>query len=138
MKLNYTIIDTITGRNITQEMHFFEKNVVKVCLPMKMLFQKRFFFKVQSYLCLLNIIFSKERQHEFYVTIRFFFCYSGRRRLYENPFNIRICRRRACCKLGGWVVVLVEGDSLVFEKGMSPIELLKPEDLHDLIERIRA
>jgi hypothetical protein len=46
-------------------------------------------------------------------------------------------RKIHIAKLGERVFVLVEGESLIFEKGVSPVELLKPEDLHSLIERIK-
>jgi hypothetical protein len=34
-------------------------------------------------------------------------------------------------------VLMVEADSVVFEKGFSPIEFLRPDDLEQVIERIR-
>lgn len=39
-------------------------------------------------------------------------------------------------RLGGRYVVLIEGDSFQFDKGVSPIELLHPEDLSDVLRRI--
>ncbi|NDI36255.1 DUF3900 domain-containing protein [Chengkuizengella sediminis] len=41
-------------------------------------------------------------------------------------------------KLNGRYVVLIEGDSFQFEKGVSPIELLHPDDFESVIERIRT
>ncbi|KKB36838.1 DUF3900 domain-containing protein [Bacillus thermotolerans] len=41
-------------------------------------------------------------------------------------------------KLGNRYVVLMEADSVIFEKGFSPIEFLKPEDLHEVIEKVRG
>lgn len=40
-------------------------------------------------------------------------------------------------KINGRYVLLVEADSIQFEKGVSPIEFYKPDDLHEIIERIR-
>lgn len=31
---------------------------------------------------------------------------------------------------------MIEADTLMFEKGFSPIEFLKPDELQDVIERI--
>ncbi len=39
-------------------------------------------------------------------------------------------------KFNGRYVVLLEGDVLQFEKGFSPIELLKPKNLHDILTEI--
>ncbi len=39
-------------------------------------------------------------------------------------------------KLGDRYVLLVEADSVVFEKGFSPIEFHKPDELHEVIEKI--
>ncbi|WNQ13817.1 DUF3900 domain-containing protein [Paenibacillus aurantius] len=41
-------------------------------------------------------------------------------------------------KLNGRYVVLIEGDSLLFDKGFSPVELLEPEDLHQVIDRVQT
>lgn len=38
----------------------------------------------------------------------------------------------------GRYVVLIEGDLFQFDKGVSPVELLKPESLDDVVRRIRA
>ncbi|MCY9135960.1 DUF3900 domain-containing protein [Bacillus atrophaeus] len=40
-------------------------------------------------------------------------------------------------KVNGRYVVLVEADTISFEKGSSPVEFHKPEGLHEVIERIR-
>ncbi|MFK2826798.1 DUF3900 domain-containing protein [Bacillus sp. B190/17] len=40
-------------------------------------------------------------------------------------------------KLGDRYVVLMEADSVIFEKGFSPIEFHKPEELDEVVERIR-
>jgi Protein of unknown function (DUF3900)/Domain of unknown function (DUF3898) len=40
-------------------------------------------------------------------------------------------------KVNGKYVLMVESDSVVFEKGFSPIEFLRPDDLENVIERIR-
>ncbi|UAT32239.1 DUF3898 domain-containing protein [Bacillus badius] len=40
-------------------------------------------------------------------------------------------------KIGDRYVVLMEADSVVFEKGFSPIEFHKPEELDEVVERIR-
>ncbi|MED4731119.1 DUF3900 domain-containing protein [Aneurinibacillus migulanus] len=40
-------------------------------------------------------------------------------------------------KLGDRYVVLIEGDGFEFEKGVSPIELLQPDELEDVIGRIK-
>ncbi|MGM7637040.1 DUF3900 domain-containing protein [Bacillus sp. Hm123] len=39
-------------------------------------------------------------------------------------------------KLGDRYVLLMEADSIVFEKGFSPIEFHKPDELHEVIEKI--
>ncbi|MFB7141935.1 DUF3900 domain-containing protein [Gottfriedia sp. NPDC056225] len=39
-------------------------------------------------------------------------------------------------KVNGRYVVILEADTLQFEKGFSPIEFLKPDELEDVIERI--
>jgi hypothetical protein len=44
--------------------------------------------------------------------------------------NIHIAR------LGDRYVLLIEGDTFQFEKGMSPIELLRPDELEDVLERM--
>ncbi|MBZ5753916.1 DUF3898 domain-containing protein, partial [Metabacillus rhizolycopersici] len=36
----------------------------------------------------------------------------------------------------GRYVLLVEADTIEFEKGVSPIEFHRPDDLHEIIERI--
>ncbi|MFS1512936.1 DUF3900 domain-containing protein [Chengkuizengella sp. SCS-71B] len=41
-------------------------------------------------------------------------------------------------KLNGRFVVMIDGDSFQFEKGVSPIELLHPEDFESVIERIKT
>ncbi|KAA0549958.1 DUF3900 domain-containing protein [Bacillus sp. BGMRC 2118] len=41
-------------------------------------------------------------------------------------------------KINGRYVVLLEGDAMMFEKGYSPLELLKPDDMHSVISRIEA
>jgi len=38
----------------------------------------------------------------------------------------------------GRYIVVLEGDSIQFDKGVSPIELLKPEKLDDVVRRIQA
>ncbi|MEH6948887.1 DUF3898 domain-containing protein [Bacillus sp. JJ634] len=40
-------------------------------------------------------------------------------------------------KINGKYVLLFEADSVQFEKGVSPIEFHKPDDLHEIIERVR-
>ncbi|RLQ96603.1 DUF3900 domain-containing protein [Falsibacillus albus] len=40
-------------------------------------------------------------------------------------------------KVGHKYVLVVEADSVVFEKGFSPVEFLKPDDLEQVIDRIR-
>ena len=40
-------------------------------------------------------------------------------------------------KVNGRYMLLIEGDSVQFEKGASPIEFLRPDDLQDVIERIQ-
>jgi hypothetical protein len=40
-------------------------------------------------------------------------------------------------KVNGKYVLMVEADSIIFEKGFSPIEFLRPDDLEQVIERIR-
>ncbi len=44
--------------------------------------------------------------------------------------NIHIAR------LGDRYVVLIEGDTFQFEKGVSPVELLRPDQLEDVLARI--
>jgi len=44
--------------------------------------------------------------------------------------NIHIAR------MNGRYVVLIEGDSFQFEKGVSPIELLHPEEMQDVLQRV--
>jgi hypothetical protein len=44
--------------------------------------------------------------------------------------NIHIAR------VNGRYVVLIEGDSFQFDKGVSPIELLHPEELHEVLQRV--
>ncbi len=39
-------------------------------------------------------------------------------------------------KMNGRYVVLIEGDSFQFEKGVSPIELLHPEEMQDVLQRV--
>jgi Protein of unknown function (DUF3900)/Domain of unknown function (DUF3898) len=39
-------------------------------------------------------------------------------------------------KINGRYVLLVEADTIEFEKGVSPIEFHRPDDLHEIIERI--
>ena len=39
-------------------------------------------------------------------------------------------------KINGKYVLLLEADSIVFEKGVSPIEFHKPDDLMEIVERI--
>jgi len=39
-------------------------------------------------------------------------------------------------KINGRYVALIEADTILFEKGFSPIEFHKPEDLHKVVERI--
>lgn len=39
-------------------------------------------------------------------------------------------------RMNGRYVVLIEGDSFQFDKGVSPIELLHPEDLGDVLRRM--
>lgn len=41
-------------------------------------------------------------------------------------------------KINGRYVVLLEGNAMMFEKGYSPLELLKPDDMHSVIQRIEA
>jgi hypothetical protein len=45
-------------------------------------------------------------------------------------------RKVHIAKQGDRYVLLIEGDYLHFEKGVSPVELLRPDDLHQVIERI--
>jgi hypothetical protein len=45
-------------------------------------------------------------------------------------------RKLHIAKHGDRFVIMIEGASLNFDKGVSPVELLKPEDLHEVIERI--
>ncbi|WP_142388158.1 DUF3898 domain-containing protein, partial [Bacillus thuringiensis] len=39
-------------------------------------------------------------------------------------------------KVNDRYVLMIEADTLTFEKGFSPIEFLKPDELQDVIERI--
>ncbi|KGA95711.1 hypothetical protein AJ85_15460 [Alkalihalobacillus alcalophilus ATCC 27647 = CGMCC 1.3604] len=39
-------------------------------------------------------------------------------------------------KLNGRYVLLVEAEAIQFEKGVSPVEFYKPDDLHEIIEKI--
>lgn len=41
-------------------------------------------------------------------------------------------------RLNGRYVVLIEGDSFQFDKGVSPIELLQPEELADVLRRLQG
>jgi hypothetical protein len=41
-------------------------------------------------------------------------------------------------KINGRYVVLLEGDSIMFEKGYTPLELLKPDDMHSVIKKIES
>lgn len=41
-------------------------------------------------------------------------------------------------KINGRYVVLLEGDFISFEKGHSPLELLKPDDMHEVIQKMEA
>jgi hypothetical protein len=45
-------------------------------------------------------------------------------------------RKVHIARQGDRYVILIEGDYLHFEKGVSPVEMLKPDDLHQVIERI--
>ncbi|WP_268795879.1 DUF3898 domain-containing protein [Paenibacillus sp. Root444D2] len=45
-------------------------------------------------------------------------------------------RKVHIARQGERYVILIEGDYLHFEKGVSPVELLRPDDLHAVIERI--
>jgi hypothetical protein len=45
-------------------------------------------------------------------------------------------RKVHIAKQGDRFVLLIEGEYLHFEKGVSPVEMLKPDDLHQVIERI--
>jgi hypothetical protein len=40
-------------------------------------------------------------------------------------------------QLNGRYVILIEGDVIQFEKGVSPVELLNPPQLHDVIDQIK-
>jgi hypothetical protein len=40
-------------------------------------------------------------------------------------------------RLNGRYAAIVVGDSLQFDKGVSPIELLHPEDLEEVVSRIK-
>ncbi|CAM3862509.1 DUF3900 domain-containing protein [Mesobacillus zeae] len=40
-------------------------------------------------------------------------------------------------KVGGKYVLMIEADSVVFEKGFSPIEFVRPEEMEAVIEKIR-
>ncbi len=39
-------------------------------------------------------------------------------------------------KVNGRYVLIIEGDSVQFEKGFSPLEFLKPRDLHNVVDKI--
>ena len=39
-------------------------------------------------------------------------------------------------KLNGKYVIIIEGDSFTFEKGVSPVEFLKPEPLEEVLKRV--
>lgn len=41
-------------------------------------------------------------------------------------------------KINGRYVVLLEGDFIFFEKGHSPLELLKPDEMHEVIQKMEA
>jgi hypothetical protein len=41
-------------------------------------------------------------------------------------------------KVNGRYVALIEAESILFEKGASPIEFHKPDDLHGIIEKISS
>ncbi|MGD8191177.1 DUF3900 domain-containing protein [Brevibacillus ginsengisoli] len=41
-------------------------------------------------------------------------------------------------KANGRYFVLLEGDSILFEKGCSPVEFLKPQELHEVLETIQS
>lgn len=45
-------------------------------------------------------------------------------------------RKVHIARQGERYVILIEGDYLHFEKGVSPVELLRPDDLHAVIERM--
>jgi hypothetical protein len=38
--------------------------------------------------------------------------------------------------MNGRYVVVIEGDSFQFEKGVSPIELLHPEEMQEVLQRV--
>jgi hypothetical protein len=38
--------------------------------------------------------------------------------------------------VNGRYVLMIEADTLLFEKGFSPIEFLKPDELENVIDRI--
>ncbi|QWC21322.1 DUF3900 domain-containing protein [Bacillus haikouensis] len=40
-------------------------------------------------------------------------------------------------KVNGRYILMIESDSVMFEKGFSPLEFLKPDDLHEVIQRIQ-
>ncbi|MEC2072800.1 DUF3900 domain-containing protein [Alkalihalophilus marmarensis] len=39
-------------------------------------------------------------------------------------------------KVNGKYVIVIEGDSFTFEKGVSPVEFLKPDDLEEVLKRV--
>jgi hypothetical protein len=41
-------------------------------------------------------------------------------------------------KVNGKYILMIESESVLFEKGFSPLEFLKPDDLHDVIQRIET
>ncbi len=41
-------------------------------------------------------------------------------------------------KVNDHYVTVIESDSIMFEKGFSPIEFLKPDELEMVLERIRS
>ncbi|MCA1054459.1 DUF3900 domain-containing protein [Rossellomorea aquimaris] len=41
-------------------------------------------------------------------------------------------------KVNGRYILMIESESVTFEKGFSPLEFLKPDDLHDVIARIQT
>ncbi|MEG9298963.1 DUF3900 domain-containing protein [Mangrovibacillus sp. Mu-81] len=41
-------------------------------------------------------------------------------------------------KVNGKYILMIESESVMFEKGFSPLEFLKPDDLHDVIQRIET
>ena len=40
-------------------------------------------------------------------------------------------------KVNGRYVLMIESESVMFEKGFSPLEFLKPDELHEVIQRIQ-